>query len=250
MYYSCNRSAFYRTSSFNLHQRGESNTARQTLKGIDSKPAVRSLASAAESDALLVVDEQQNSSLKHVTLSSAAPDVRVLYRSSAGYSLRGAAFVADAQSGGRMQSLLLAEMQSDANSKTMGYSVAVAELRAGDDTWTPAQRFALDSAPTALDAGSFASFCAVHTSRVLCAVNGSTSLDVFAVPSARAARREASVPLGFAQLCFTCGVCDGATLLFVKEKDLRCAHSGGAGRRATRAATAALHRRRRPTPLE
>ena len=188
-------------------------------KGADSPPVIWSIISAHAEDALLVVDTA-NSSLKRVRLASAARDVRVLYRSSGGYSLRGAALVAaaDAQSGGRTRTLLLAEMQSDARVNTMAYSLVVAELRDGDGTCTPAQRFALDSAPSARDDDSFASLCAVRdTSRVLCAVSGSASLDAFAVPSARAARREAPVPLGFAQYCFTCGVCDGATLLFVKE---------------------------------
>ena len=221
----------------------------QLAKGTESTPVVWSLVSAAESDALLVVD-RANSSLKHVRLASGAPDVRVVYRSAAGYSLRGAAFVADAPSGGRTQSVLLAaEMQSDARAATMAYSLAVAEPRAGDGTWAFAQRFALDSAPTALDDSSFPSLSEVHSSRVLCAVSRSTALDVFAVPSARAARREACVPLGFALLCFTCGVCDGVTLLFACDMDSICAHSGGAGRRATRAAAAAPRRRRRPTPL-
>ena len=179
----------------------------QLKKKEESMPIIWSLVTATESDALLFVDKT-NSGLKHVNISSGTVDV--LYRSSDTYSLRVAAFVADAQN--RMQILLLVEMQPNAADKTMTYSLVVAELR--NATWTLTQRFTLDSAPSALNDGSFASICAVCTNKVLCGVSASASLDVFSVTSAQAARKEAPVPLGFTHLCFTCGVCDGTVLLF------------------------------------
>ena len=171
-------------------------------------PIIWSLVPATESDALLFVDVQ-NSRLKHMNLSSGIVDV--LYRSSDTYSLRGAAFVADAQN--RMQILLLVEMQPIAADKTMTYSLVVAELRGA--TWTLTQRIAFDSAPSALNDRSIASICAVRTNKVLCGVSQSASLDVFSVTtSAQAARKEAPVRLGFTHLCFTCGAYDGTDLLF------------------------------------
>ena len=182
----------------------------QLKKKEESMPIIWELVPATKSDALLFVDIN-NSGLKHVNLSSGTVDV--LYSSSDTYSLRGAAFVADAQN--RMQILLLVEMQPNAADKTMTYSMVVAELRGA--TWTMTQRFALDSAPSALDDSTFASICAVRTNKVLCGVDKSASLDVFSVTSAQAARKEAPVPLGFTYLCFTCGVCDGTVLLLAKE---------------------------------
>ena len=171
-------------------------------------PGIWSLVSATEHEALFVVDKE-NKSLKRVNLSSGAVDV--LYRSPGNYSLRGAAFVADAQN--RMHSLLLAEMQLKAIDNTMLFSVVVAELR--DTAWTPTQRIALNNAPSAEE--WCVSICAVQTNRVLCGVCGSSTLDVLAVTSAREARKEALIQLGFVHTYFTCGVCDKTTLLFVKE---------------------------------
>ena len=182
-------------------------TQNQLKQGEESLPIIWSLMPAAESDALLAVDNK-NSSLKHVNLSSGT--INVLYRSSDTYSLRGAAFVAEAQN--RMCSLLLAEMQSNAANKTMTYSLVVAELRGA--TWTSTQRFPLDSAPSALIDGSFASICTVRTNKVLCGVWKSAALDVFSLTSAREARKEAPVALGFTLHGFTCGVCDGTELMF------------------------------------
>ena len=105
----------------------------QLKKKEESMPIIWSLVPATESDALLLVDNQ-NSNFKHVNLSSGTVDV--LYRSSDNYSLRNAAFVADAQN--RMQTLLLVEMQPNAADKTMTYSLVVAELR--NATWTSTQR--------------------------------------------------------------------------------------------------------------
>ena len=85
----------------------------QLKSGGDSRLLIRALLPAEESDAVVFVD-MYNSSLKHVFLSSGT--VKELYRSSGGYFLRGAAFVADGKR--HKHSLLLVEMPCNAADKT------------------------------------------------------------------------------------------------------------------------------------
>ena len=220
----------------------------QLAKGTESTPVVWSLVSAAESDALLVVDIAE---LEPQTRASRERRSRRAGRLPLGRRLLAAR---------RRVRRRRAERRPNAECPVGGDAVGRARRHNGLLTGRrrAARRRRHVGFRTALrtrqrahcsQRRSFPSLSEVHSSRVLCAVSGSTALDVFAVPSARAARREACVPLGFALLCFTCGVCDGVTLLFAKEMDALSAHSGGAGRRATRAAAAAPRRRRRPTPL-